>query len=150
MNILSILRNKQLNNSVLSIGQVVNISTADIVRTNFYILENSYHIIPAGTYNLRERHSDKFKKHYEITGIIYRKLVLFHPGEIADHSRACLITGLGVIESEGQYKMRDSRKALNELLDLDIKKVVISNCLPDTSDIIVFNPVCNYLDKAIV
>jgi len=56
-------------------------------------LENNDYYIPDGTYICKRVNSPKFGNTFEITGVNNRTHILFHSGNIEEHSLGCVILG---------------------------------------------------------
>jgi hypothetical protein len=56
-------------------------------------LENNNYYIPDGTYICIRVNSPKFGNTFEITGVKNRTHILFHWGNIEEHSEGCVILG---------------------------------------------------------
>lgn len=69
--------------------------------------QRSVSSIPAQQYTCRRYSSAKYPDTFEVTNIPGRSKVLFHPGNIVEHTQGCIILG--------QYfgKFRDDRAVLN-------------------------------------
>lgn len=55
--------------------------------------QNNISCIPAGRYKVVPRRSQKFKDHFEITGVPNRSLVLFHWGNYHTNTEGCVLSG---------------------------------------------------------
>lgn len=69
--------------------------------------QRSVSSIPAQQYTCRRYSSARYPDTFEVTNIPGRSKVLFHPGNIVDHTQGCILLG--------QYfgKLRDGRAVLN-------------------------------------
>jgi len=69
--------------------------------------QRSVSSIPAQQYLCRRYHSDRYPDTFEVTNIPGRSKVLFHAGNVAEHTQGCIILG--------QYfgKLREDRAVLN-------------------------------------
>lgn len=74
--------------------------------------------IPTGKYTLKPYKSPTKGKCFSIEGVINRKYILIHSGNIPlEDSRGCLLVGKAVGYLKKELAVLDSRKALTELLD---------------------------------
>ena len=71
--------------------------------------------IPEGRYQLRKRHSPRFKYHFEVMDVKDRKYILFHAGNDAGKElRGCIAP---VLQHTGEGKGSSSRAALERMKD---------------------------------
>jgi len=88
--------------------------------------------IPEGKYFIKKRYSNKFKWHLEVTNVVNRSLILFHPANNALlELNGCIAPvtklsgpGLGLMSRKANTKLKDlAYKALgsNESVELIVK-----------------------------
>ena len=80
----------------------------------------NFSCIPAGTYIIKKRWSPKHRHHLHIKGVVGRTWILIHPGNKVKETRGCIFPGMrfGDLDSDGTIDILESRKALNEILQL--------------------------------
>lgn len=49
--------------------------------------------IPEGVYEVVERESEKYKKHWHVLNVPNRSLILIHNGNNIDHTEGCILVG---------------------------------------------------------
>ena len=82
--------------------------------------ERNVSCIPAGTYPLRPRTTDKFGAHFALDSVPGRSGILIHTGNFASQIRGCILVGLhhDDLNSDGKLDTARSRIALNQLVQL--------------------------------
>ena len=70
--------------------------------------------IPEGLYRCSPVHSPKFGHTYQIENVVGRTHILFHAGNHAKDTSGCVCVGYS--ESDMRYEIRNSSKALGQLL----------------------------------
>lgn len=71
--------------------------------------------IPKGTYQVVERESVKFGKHYHIQNVENRKLILIHAGNYTYQTQGCIIVGTGRGIKGNEIHMILSKMSLKRL-----------------------------------
>ena len=71
--------------------------------------------IPCGTYIVEPFDSDSHHNAYLVTGVHGRSGILFHPGNIEDHTEGCILPGLSFGELEGQPAVLHSQQSMKVL-----------------------------------
>jgi len=74
--------------------------------------------IHEGHYEVKPRNSKRHADHFEVVGVDYRTLILFHPGNYYWNTEGCIMPGMriGDLNKDGEWDMIDSRKAMRKLL----------------------------------
>ena len=70
--------------------------------------------IPEGTYDLNLRHSKRFGEHLHVTKVFERKMILFHPANIALKELRGCIAPVSALTGEGRGIL--SRRAMDVLM----------------------------------
>lgn len=93
-------------------------------RIQCFILENQYldnepfvSCIPPGTYTCIRTQSPKFNEVFEVCNVPGRSHILFHAGNTADDTYGCLLPGRRVGFLEGKRAVRQSGRALVEMME---------------------------------
>lgn len=74
--------------------------------------------IPVGTYLCRRVSSPKFGNTFEITGVPGRSHILFHKGNIDDHTEGCVLVGEEfAVWDDGSVSVARSGAGFTEFLD---------------------------------
>lgn len=128
MNILVNVRIKQLENSILSRSIIVDNKEGYIIWKGF-CLENSYHLIESGTYNLERRVSEDRCLHYILSEVRFRHYILIHPGNKVADTIGCILPGETFGIKDEKYYIFRSNKTMQTLLNLNIKQIVISQSI---------------------
>lgn len=94
----------------------------------FYILEplwrgnqRNVSCIPPGKYRcvfMSRSASGKYKNCYHVQDVPDRTGVLIHAGNVADHTRGCLLPGLKLGKLDNKNAVLSSRKALDKIVQL--------------------------------
>jgi hypothetical protein len=77
--------------------------------------EVSISCIPEGTYTCSKYSSRKFPRTYSVDNVVNRTHILFHIANSASEVSGCIGLGKGI--SFNEYKVVDSRVAMNEFID---------------------------------
>lgn len=74
--------------------------------------------IPAGTYDVVQRHSEKFQQHFHILDVPNRSYILIHAANYSRQLLGCIAPGLAHqdIDSDGLKDVVSSRDAMKRLL----------------------------------
>jgi len=82
--------------------------------------DNNFQVscIPEGKYLVRERRTDKFKRHYHILDVPNRTFILQHTGNFTRQILGCQLPGSKFVSLNNDEipDVRDSRIKLNEML----------------------------------
>lgn len=85
--------------------------------------------IPAGEYICKRVISLKFGEVFKIIGVTNRSDILFHKGNIIDHTKGCVVIGEQFESLEGKTAVLNSGKGFGEFMDklkgLDEFKIII-------------------------
>jgi hypothetical protein len=75
--------------------------------------------IPIGTYKVVPRTSKKYGKHFHVTGVPNRDLILFHSGNYHTQILGCILVGLkhADVNKDGYLDVVQSKDAMKILLD---------------------------------
>jgi hypothetical protein len=75
--------------------------------------------IPIGTYKVVPRTSKKYGKHFHVTGVPNRDLILFHSGNYHTQILGCILVGLkhADVNKDGYLDVVQSKYAMKILLD---------------------------------
>ena len=76
--------------------------------------------IPIGLYYVVPRTSEKFGKHFHVTNVVNRDLILFHAGNFHTDILGCILVakGLTFLDDNGEPDLYNSTRALVELLSI--------------------------------
>ena len=74
--------------------------------------------IPAGSYSVEARHSEKYGDHFHVVNVEGRSLILIHPGNTYRDTRGCIIPGRihRDIDADGYRDVIQSRNTMRDLL----------------------------------
>jgi len=63
--------------------------------------------IPSGQYTCRSYTSEKYPETFEVTNVPGRTAILFHAGNVAEHTKGCILLGekLGKLRAEGEEQL---------------------------------------------
>lgn len=86
--------------------------------------------IPDGTYVVSPRHNAKFGDHLIVHKVLNRDFILFHSGNLPEHTHGCILVGLrhGDIDGDGIPDVLSSRTAMGLLAQLVTEKAVLVVC----------------------
>jgi hypothetical protein len=75
--------------------------------------------IPLGIYNVVPRNSPKYGKHFHVTNVPNRDLILFHSGNFHTQILGCVILGLkhSDVNKDGYLDVVQSKEAMKILLE---------------------------------
>lgn len=75
--------------------------------------------IPYGTYNVKKRHSKKFKLHFHVLRVPRRTYILIHSGNYVSDVEGCILVGDSFtdINNDGLRDVTNSKKTLEKLLN---------------------------------
>jgi hypothetical protein len=73
--------------------------------------------IPEGEYVCRRVISPRFGETFEVTDVPNRTYILFHKGNIEEHSRGCILIGEQFESLNGKTAVLRSGKGYNEFMD---------------------------------
>jgi hypothetical protein len=83
--------------------------------------------IPIGTYQIVRRWSPRHGRHLHILGVPGREWILIHSGNFYWQLAGCILPGIkrGYIDSDSYVDVLDSKKALDNILELLPKETTI-------------------------
>lgn len=70
--------------------------------------------IPAGVYHCKKTSSPKFGETYEVTEVQNRTHIVFHKGNLDEHTKGCILLGESFGLLEGEPAILSSRDAFTE------------------------------------
>jgi len=73
--------------------------------------------IPAGKYVCKRIISPRFGETFEVTNVPGRSHILFHTGNLEDHSKGCILIGEEFGYLNGKVAVLSSRKGFKEFMD---------------------------------
>jgi len=73
--------------------------------------------IPAGEYVCKRIISPRFGKTFEVTNVPGRSHILFHTGNLEEHSKGCILIGEEFGYLNGKVAVLSSRKGFKEFMD---------------------------------
>tara|TARA_R110002049_G_C9175744_1_gene562616 strand:- start:12904 stop:13311 length:408 start_codon:yes stop_codon:yes gene_type:complete len=78
--------------------------------------------IPEGTYKCVARISDKYSRHFHVTKVDDRSLILIHAGNYHTHTRGCILVGKSLLDinGDGYRDVTNSKTTMNELNSLNM------------------------------
>jgi hypothetical protein len=81
--------------------------------------EKQQSCIPIGTYKVVPRTSKKYGKHFHVTNVENRDMILFHSGNYHTHILGCILVGLkhSDVNKDGYLDVTQSKDAMKVLLD---------------------------------
>lgn len=97
-------------------------------------LDNQRNIscIPAGTYQVEKRNSDKFDDHFHLLSVPDRDLILIHHGNYKKDTEGCILVGKEHIDIDGDghedvTSSKDTMKELNSILPSKFEVKVVNS-----------------------
>lgn len=119
-----IIRQKYTDKQVTGILRVLENSN---VLATFYTLELAWKnnekkvsCIPKGKYICVARNSQKYGKHYHVTNVPNRDLILIHHGNFHTDILGCILIGKGLsdINKDGYLDVTRSKEAMREFVSM--------------------------------
>jgi len=88
--------------------------------------------IPTGQYTCRRYSSSKYKNTFEVSGVQDRTKILFHAGNIDEHTAGCILLGEKIGKLKGDRAVLNSGKTFDKFLSMlslaDEFKLTIVEC----------------------
>lgn len=112
-------RFKHQDKQTLGILYLKNEVTLKTLELDWQNNEKQQSCIPIGTYKVIPRNSKKYGKHFHVTNVPNRDMILFHAGNYHTHILGCILVGLkhSDVNKDGYLDVTQSKDAMKILLE---------------------------------
>lgn len=112
-------RFKHQDKQTLGILYLKNGITLKTLELDWQNNDKQQSCIPIGAYKVVPRTSKKYGKHFHVTDVPNRDMILFHSGNYHTHTLGCILVGLkhSDVNKDGYLDVTQSKDAMKVLLD---------------------------------